>query len=119
MIIDSHVHVYPPSFRERRDEIAARDATFRELYANPDAVLADAADNLLTAMDEAGVDVAVAVGIGWTDREVAREANDYLAECRGAQRRTVAGIRLGEPRVGGRRPRGGGAVRRGGTVGDR
>ena len=79
MIIDSHVHVYPPSFRERRDEIAARDATFRELYANPDAVLASA-DDLLTAMDEAGVDVAVAVGIGWTDREVAREANDYLAE---------------------------------------
>ena len=57
----------------------ARDATFRELYANPDAVLASA-DDLLTAMDEAGVDVAVAVGIGWTDREVAREANDYLAE---------------------------------------
>lgn len=80
MIIDSHVHVYPPSFRERREEIAARDATFRELYANPDAILADAGD-LLAAMDEAGVDVAVAVGIGWTDREVAREANDYLAEC--------------------------------------
>ena len=80
MIIDSHVHVYPPSFRERRGEIARRDATFRELYSNPNAVLADA-DDLLAAMDEAGVDVAVAVGIGWTDRDVAREANDYLAEC--------------------------------------
>ena len=32
-------------------------------------------------MDEAGVDVAVAVGIGWTDPDVAREANDYLVEC--------------------------------------
>ncbi len=80
MIIDSHVHVYPPSFRERREEIARRDATFRELYSNPDAVLASA-DDLLAAMDEAGVDVAVAVGIGWADRDVAREANDYLAEC--------------------------------------
>lgn len=80
MIVDSHVHVYPPSFRERREEIARRDATFRELYANPDAVLADAGD-LLAAMDDAGVDVAVAVGIGWTDLAVAREANDYLAEC--------------------------------------
>ncbi|MDE2900470.1 MAG: hypothetical protein OXN15_05525, partial [Chloroflexota bacterium] len=79
MIIDSHVHVYPPSFRERREEIARRDATFRELYANPDAVLATD-DDLLAAMDEAGVDVAVAVGIGWADRDVAREANDYLAE---------------------------------------
>lgn len=80
MIIDSHVHVYPPSFRERREEIARRDATFRELYSNPNAVLATA-DDLLIAMDEAGVDVAVAVGIGWTDRDVAREANDYLLEC--------------------------------------
>ena len=79
MIIDSHVHVYPPSFRERRDELARRDATFRELYANPAAVLATA-DDLLAAMDEAGVDVAVAVGIGWTDPDVAREANDYLVE---------------------------------------
>ncbi|MDE2803149.1 MAG: amidohydrolase family protein [Chloroflexota bacterium] len=80
MIIDSHVHVYPPSFRERREEIALRDATFRELYANPDAVLVTA-DDLLAAMDETGVDVAVAVGIGWADRDVAREANDYLAGC--------------------------------------
>ena len=71
--------MYPPSFGERREEIARRDATFRELYSNPQAVLASA-DDLLAAMDEAGVDVAVAVGIGWTDVGVAREANDYLAE---------------------------------------
>lgn len=80
MIIDAHVHVYPPSFRERREEIARRDATFRELYSNAAAALASA-DDLLAAMDEAGVDAAVAVGIGWADRDVAREANDYLAEC--------------------------------------
>ena len=79
MIIDSHVHVYPLSFRERREELARRDATFRALYADPRAVLATA-DDLLTAMDEASVDVAVAVGIGWTDPDVAREANDYLVE---------------------------------------
>ena len=41
MIIDSHVHVYPPTFRERREEIARRDATFRELYSDGGAVLAD------------------------------------------------------------------------------
>lgn len=80
MIIDAHVHVYPPSFRERREELARRDATFREMYSNPQAVLATA-DDLLVAMDGAGVDAAVAVGIGWTDLDVAREANYYLAEC--------------------------------------
>ena len=76
MIIDSHVHIYPPSFRARREEIARRDATFRELYSDAGAVLATA-DELLAAMDAAGVDAAVAVGIGWTDLDVAREANDY------------------------------------------
>ena len=80
MIIDSHVHVYPPSFRERREELSRRDATFRALYADPRAVLASA-DDLLAAMDDANVDIAVAVGIGWTDPGVARESNDYLVEC--------------------------------------
>ena len=80
MIIDTHVHVYPPSFRERREELSRRDATFRALYADPRAVLATA-DDLLAAMDDANVDIAVAVGIGWTDPGVARESNDYLIEC--------------------------------------
>lgn len=36
------------------------------------------ADDLLRSMDEDGVDMAVALGYGWTDRDVARESNDYL-----------------------------------------
>jgi predicted TIM-barrel fold metal-dependent hydrolase len=79
MIIDSHVHVFPPSFRDRREELIRRDATFRELYSNPKAVLATVED-LMEAMDAAEVDAAVAVGIGWSDIELAREANDHLAE---------------------------------------
>lgn len=79
MIIDSHVHVFPPSFRERREELVRRDATFRELYSNPKAVMASVGD-LMDAMDAAEVDAAVAVGIGWQDIELAREANDHLAE---------------------------------------
>ncbi len=79
MIIDSHVHVFPPGFRERREELVQRDATFRELYSNPKAVLASV-DDLMDAMDAAEVDAAVAVGIGWQDIELAREANDHLAE---------------------------------------
>ena len=69
----------PPPSASGGEELSRRDATFRALYADPRAVLATA-DDLLAAMDEAGVDVAVAVGIGWTDPGVAREANDYLVE---------------------------------------
>ena len=31
-------------------------------------------------MDEDGVDVSVVMGIGWTDIDLARAANDYLIE---------------------------------------
>ena len=79
MIIDAHTHIFPPAFRERREELLRRDATFGDLYSSPRATLASA-EELVDAMDAAGVDMAVAVGIGWADADLAREANDYLLE---------------------------------------
>ena len=38
------------------------------------------ADELVAAMDGAEVDVAVIMGIGWTDQQTAAEANDYIIE---------------------------------------
>ena len=38
-------------------------------------------DDLIAAMDEDGVDVAVVMGMGWTDTGLARDTNDYLIEC--------------------------------------
>ena len=77
MVIDFHTHIFPPSFRENREAYARRDATFASLFANPRSRLA-IAEELISAMDEARVDMAVVLGIGWTDRDVAMEANDYL-----------------------------------------
>ena len=54
-----------------------RDITFATIFSNPKARLATD-DELIEAMDEAQVDVAVVMGIGWTDRDVAIEANDYI-----------------------------------------
>ncbi len=65
--------------RERRDLYIERDRTFAALYADPRARMASAED-LIAAMDENGVDVAVAMGIGWSDYDTAREANDYIIE---------------------------------------
>ncbi len=56
-----------------------RDATFGELFASPKARMATA-ERLIRRMDEDGVDVSVVMGIGWTDFELARTANDYLIE---------------------------------------
>ena len=79
MIIDSHCHILPPSFKDRRAEIAQRDATFSELLSDSTARMASVED-LLVAMDNGGIDRAVVMGMGWTDFEIAREVNDYIIQ---------------------------------------
>ena len=96
MIIDAHTHIFPPAFREQRDELVRRDPTFAELYANPRAALASAED-LIEAMDSAEVDLAVAVGIGWSDPALASRANDYLIEVVARHPRRLAGFCAVDP----------------------
>ena len=79
MIIDFHTHIFPPRMRDHRALYTKRDSTFAALYSNPKARLASAED-LIDEMDEDGIDVAVAMGIGWADYDTAREANDYIIE---------------------------------------
>ena len=79
LVIDFHTHIFPSWLRDRRDRYAERDSTFGELYADPSARIATAED-LLQAMDDDGVDRSVAMGIGWTDPGLAREANDCIIE---------------------------------------
>ena len=77
MIVDSHCHLLPPSFSQRRDELASRDATFSEILSSPSARMADL-PALLKSMEREGIDHAVVMGMGWTDLAVAGEANDYI-----------------------------------------
>ena len=77
MLIDAHVHLFPPRFRERREDLLRLDSTFKDLYTNP-AVKMATVEDLIPAMDAAGVDLTVAAGIGWQNLELAREANNYL-----------------------------------------
>jgi len=79
MIVDIHTHIFSRDFIARRESLAARDAGFAELYANPRAKMATAED-LLESMDTAGVDVSVACGFWWADPAIAKEHAAYLAE---------------------------------------
>ncbi len=79
MIIDSHCHILPPQFQERRTQLLALDDTFAALFARKGAAMATA-ETLIDAMDAAGVSRSVAMGMGWTDPLVAREANDYIID---------------------------------------
>ena len=79
MIVDSHCHILPPDFGSRHLELTARDATYAALFPKPGGRFADA-ESLLRDLDAAGVDRAVAMGFGWTDPDIAKEANDYLIQ---------------------------------------
>jgi predicted TIM-barrel fold metal-dependent hydrolase len=79
MIVDFHAHVFPPEICDKRDEYLRRDPTFQQLYSNPKACLATAED-LLRSMDEAGIDVSVAVNFAWRDAALCRLTNDYILE---------------------------------------
>lgn len=77
MIVDAHTHVFPPWLREQRGRYLKCDATFGALYASSKARMTTA-EELLESMDQADVDASVMAGIGWTDLDLARGANDYV-----------------------------------------
>ena len=79
MIIDFHTHIFPPHVREGREGYVRRDATFAEMYGSPRAKIATA-EELLRSMDEAGVEVSVALGFAWRDHQDCVRHNDYLLE---------------------------------------
>ena len=79
MVTDFHTHIVPPWLIRDREVWIDRDATFRELFSDPRARLATAED-LVASMDEDGVDRSVVTGYGWTDVDLARQCNDYIAE---------------------------------------
>lgn len=79
VVIDFHTHIFPPAFRQRREELLGRDSTFAEMYGHPRAVMATAED-LLASMEEAGIEVSVALGFAWREHQLCVEHNDYLLE---------------------------------------
>ncbi len=78
-VFDTCTHVLPPVFGHDRERISRTDATFRSLFANPKAKIVQTED-LVASMDQAGIDMSVCAGFGWTDPGVARESNDYNLE---------------------------------------
>jgi predicted TIM-barrel fold metal-dependent hydrolase len=79
MTVDFHTHVFPPQIKKKRQDYIERDPCFAVLYSNPEAKIATA-DELIAAMDKAGVDSSVILNIGWTTHELCVETNDYIIE---------------------------------------
>jgi predicted TIM-barrel fold metal-dependent hydrolase len=59
--------------------LLARDATYASLFPNPNSRLATAED-LVRAMDQAGVELSVVMGMGWKDPGLVVECNNYIIQ---------------------------------------
>lgn len=79
MIVDFHTHVMPPWVIEEREALAREDPCFRMLYGDQAARIATV-DDLITSMDEAGIEVSVVLNIGWAKHDMCVRTNDYLLE---------------------------------------
>jgi predicted TIM-barrel fold metal-dependent hydrolase len=99
VIIDFHTHIFPPWLRERRDEYIKRDACFSLLYSQPKARLATA-EELLAAMDEAGIDLSVVLNIGWVSHELCVKTNDYILDSVSRYPTRLVGFCAIQPRAG-------------------
>lgn len=99
MRVDAHTHVFPPDVVASRERLFARDEFFGELYRNPRARMASA-DELIAELDEAGFDMAVACGWGWTDHALCVEQNDYLIEVVATYPTRIVGFAAVQPAAG-------------------
>jgi uncharacterized protein len=79
-VIDCHTHIFPPEVQHRRETFCMMDVYFSDLYENP-AVKIATVDDLLTEMDQSGVDMSVMCGFGWSSHDLCVMQNDYLLDC--------------------------------------
>lgn len=78
-IVDAHVHIFPPSTIDRREQLLDQDPWFGIAFGHPGAKMRTAED-LIASMDKAGVDISIVVGWPWSTNELCAEHNTYLAE---------------------------------------
>ena len=79
MIIDFHTHLFPPAFREQRNQLIHEDPAFRSIYSSSDDKLASAED-LIRSMEKEGVQRSVVFGFPWEKAELYARHNDYIIE---------------------------------------
>jgi len=77
--VDAHVHVFHPDVAENRFRYFPQDAAFHEMYQAPDAEII-VTEQLVNAMDIAGIARSITCGFGWSTNELCREGNDAIIE---------------------------------------
>jgi hypothetical protein len=99
MIIDFHTHIFPAWLRERRDEYSKCDRCFSQLYSQPKAKIATA-EELISSMDEAGIDLSIVLNAGWVSHELCVRTNDYILDSVSRYPTRLIGFCAIQPQVG-------------------
>jgi len=76
-IIDIHTHVQPSEVISDRRPFVETEPDFKLLYENPKYRLTSSID-VLTQMDDCGVDASVILGFAWRNPDLLREHNDTI-----------------------------------------
>lgn len=79
MIIDFHTHIFPRAVAEQPFRFRSLDPGFREMYSSPQARIATA-EELVEAMDVAGVQIAVVSAFGWARHDLCVQHNDTIVD---------------------------------------
>lgn len=79
MLIDAHLHVFPPEFAAERERLKEEEPYFATLFCHPSAPMSDAGE-MRRMMDAEGVELAVLCGFPWRDQGRARAHNQYIMQ---------------------------------------
>jgi hypothetical protein len=79
VIIDGHTHIFPRKVRQDRHRYCREDAAFAMIYGNEKSRMIGA-EELVTEMDKAGVDMAVVCGFPWGNDDLCVMGNDTILE---------------------------------------
>lgn len=99
MIIDFHTHIFSPRLKGHREEYLDCDSCFQLLYSSPKAKIATAED-LISGMDQDGVDISVALNFGWESHELCVETNNYILESIARYSKRIMGFCAIQPLAG-------------------
>jgi len=99
VIIDFHTHIFSPQLRENRERYLERDPLFAHLYSDPKAKLA-AAEDLIASMDSEGIDLSIALNVGWYSHELCVETNNYIMEAVSRYPERLVGFCAIQPKAG-------------------
>ncbi|MFP3895450.1 MAG: amidohydrolase family protein [Anaerolineales bacterium] len=98
-IIDCHTHIFPPDIIAERDRYRKYDRWFNQLYATPQARMADV-DDLLRSMDQGGVEKAITFGFAFADLALCQDCNAYVLDAAAEHKERLIPFVQVPPRVG-------------------